>query len=250
MATSGTTTYNPVFAKLIEEAYDNIGIDSAEVTARHLEQAQASAELMFSSWSNKGARQWAITQTTLSLVQGTTSYTLPTNIIDVLSIVLRRTSAGDVFDTPMYRVSRSQYIEIADKTIQGRPSQYFLDRQRDAPVIYLWNTPENSTDQLVYNYFGRTEDAGDISNNLDVPYRWYAAIAAGLAARLYPKVYMGMSTQVVSQSGVVGERSMYSQSVHATLKQEAYTSFMEAKYEDSDKADLIFKVNLTRGKRR
>ena len=44
------------------------------------------------------------------------------------------------------------------KSSTGRPNQYFLDRQT-TPRIYLFPTPENSTDTLIYNALTRIQDA-------------------------------------------------------------------------------------------
>ncbi len=65
--------------------------------------------------------------------------------VDVLEAVIRR----DGSDISISRVSRGDYIDIPDKTDQGRPSEFFVDRQV-TPTITMWPSPENSTDQLIY----------------------------------------------------------------------------------------------------
>jgi len=51
----------------------------------------------------------------------------------------------------------------------------------------LWQTPENSTDQLVYYYVRRIEDADTLQNTTAVPFRFYPCMVAGLAYYLAVK---------------------------------------------------------------
>ena len=85
----------------------------------------------------------------------------------------------------MSKISRGEYLNLPSKTQTGRPSQYYFDRQI-APVINLWATPENSTDQLIYYYVQRIEDADTLVNTTDMPFRFYPCMVAGLA------YYIGM----------------------------------------------------------
>jgi hypothetical protein len=50
----------------------------------------------------------------------------------------------------------------------------------------LWAVPENSTDQIVYYYVQRIEDADTLVNTTDMPFRFYPCMVAGLA------YYIGM----------------------------------------------------------
>jgi|TARA_R110002020_G_scaffold5314_2_gene22335 hypothetical protein len=96
--------------------------------------------------------------------------------IDILSLVVKRDdnsySAG--------RLSRDGFLTIPNKTQTGRPSQFFLDRQI-TPNLKIWPAPENSTDILIFDRLTRMDDADDYTNSLGVPFRFYPALAAGLA---------------------------------------------------------------------
>jgi hypothetical protein len=102
--------------------------------------------------------------------------------VDVLEIVLRR----DNTDYQVERISRGDFVTLPDKTTQGRPSQFWFNRQI-APVINLWAVPENSTDQLIYYYVQRIEDAGALVDTTDMPFRFYPCMVAGLAYYLAMK---------------------------------------------------------------
>jgi hypothetical protein len=174
MTTSGTTTFNLDVGELIEEAYERCGLEVR--TGYDARTARRSLNLMFAEWANRGLNLWTVAQGTINLTQGTGAYTVSSDHADILEMVLRR----DGTDFEVERISRGDYFLLPNKTTQGRPSQFFYNRQI-APVINLWQVPENSTDQIIYYYVRRMEDAGTMQNTADMPWRFYPCMAAGLA---------------------------------------------------------------------
>ena len=96
--------------------------------------------------------------------------------IDTLSAVIRRSGQ----DISINSVSRDTYLTIPDKTTTGRPVQYYVNRQI-TPVVLVWPSPENSTDQLIYDRLVRMDDADTSANTVEMPFRFYPCLAAGLA---------------------------------------------------------------------
>ena len=96
--------------------------------------------------------------------------------IDILSAVIRRSST----DLAINRVSRDVYLNIPNKTTTARPIQFYVDRQI-TPVVKLWPTPENNTDQIIYDRLIRIDDADTSVNTVEIPFRFYPCLAAGLA---------------------------------------------------------------------
>jgi len=178
MATSGSTDFEPNVAEFIEEAFERCGLELR--TGYDLKTARRSINLMLAEWANRGLNQWTIEQGTQTVTQGTSEYNLGTNVIDVLDVVCRRTVSGTQTDISMDRLSRSEYLNIPNKTTQARPSQFFIDKQNN-PALKIWPTPENSTDILVFNKLVRMDDADSATNTMDMPFRFYPCFAAGLA---------------------------------------------------------------------
>ena len=178
MATSGSTDFEPNVAEFIEEAFERCGLELR--TGYDLKTARRSINLMLAEWANRGLNQWTIEQGTQTVTQGTSEYNLGTNVIDVLDVVCRRTVNGTQTDISMDRLSRSEYLNIPNKTTQARPSQFFIDKQNN-PALKIWPTPENSTDVLVFNKLVRMDDADSATNTMDMPFRFYPCFAAGLA---------------------------------------------------------------------
>jgi hypothetical protein len=96
--------------------------------------------------------------------------------IDTLSAVIRRSGQ----DISINSVSRDTYLTIPDKTTTGRPVQYYVNRQI-TPVVLVWPSPENSTDQLIYDRLVRMDDADTSANTVEMPFRFYPCLVAGLA---------------------------------------------------------------------
>ena len=178
MATSNSTDFEPNVAEFIEEAYERCGLELR--TGYDLKSARRSINLMLAEWANRGLNQWTIEQTTQTVTEGTNSYSLNSNVIDILDMVVRRTTNSVNTDTNMSRISRSEYLNIPNKDTKARPNQFFFDKQT-TPAIKVYPTPENSTDILVFNKLVRMDDADTATNTMDLPFRFYPCFAAGLA---------------------------------------------------------------------
>ena len=96
--------------------------------------------------------------------------------VDVLSAVVRRSSR----DISINRIGRDDYLRIPDKTTTGRPIQFYVDRLI-TPVYRIWPSPENNTDQIIYDRIVRIDDADASVNTVEVPWRFYPCLTAGLA---------------------------------------------------------------------
>ena len=174
MATSGSRDFDLDVAEIIEEAYERCGLEVR--TGYDARTARRSLNLMFADWANRGLNLWTVKQATQALTQGTATYTFTSDYTDLLEVVVRRSGT----DFEISRMSRSEYLTVPNKTTQGRPSQYYYNRQVE-PQITLWPTPENSTDTLVYYYVQRIEDVDALVNTTDAPFRFLPCMVAGLA---------------------------------------------------------------------
>tara|TARA_R110000796_G_scaffold5869_1_gene21489 strand:- start:940 stop:1824 length:885 start_codon:yes stop_codon:yes gene_type:complete len=96
--------------------------------------------------------------------------------IDILSAVVTRSGT----DFEIQRLSRSGYLTIPNKSQTGRPNQFFLNRQI-TPILQIWPAPENNTDVVTFNRLTRIMDADGYTNTMEVPFRFYPCLTAGLA---------------------------------------------------------------------
>ena len=174
MTTSSSTDFELAVDDYIEEAFERCGLEIR--TGYDLKTAKRSLNLMLAEWANRGLNQWTIVQRTQALTADDSEYDLGTDVIDVLSVVVRRSGT----DFNMSRISRDTYLSIPTKTTTGRPTQYFLDRQI-TPNLKIWPAPENSTDVIHYDALTRIQDADTMQNTVEIPFRFYPCLSAGLA---------------------------------------------------------------------
>jgi len=175
MATSGSKDFELDVADYIEEAFERCGLEVR--TGYDLKTAKRSLNLMLADWSNRGLNQWTIKQRSLTLTANDGEYNLSSDVIDVLSVVVRVSDT----DYSLIRLSRDDYITIPTKTSTGRPNQFFLDRQI-TPNLKVWPVPDSSTSYTIYyDALTRMDDADIYTNTMDMPFRFYPCLAAGLA---------------------------------------------------------------------
>ena len=174
MATSSSRDFDLDVAEIIEEAYERCGLEMR--TGYDAKTARRSLNLMFADWANRGLNMWTVNQATVSVTSGTATYSLASDYVDLLEVVLRNSNSVDFTLTQM---SRSEYLTIPNKGTTGQPSQYFFDRQT-TPTITLWATPDASY-TLVYYYVRRIQDADTLQNTSDVPFRFLPCMVAGLS---------------------------------------------------------------------
>jgi len=141
--------------------------------------------LMLAEWANRGLNQWTIQQNSIAMVKDQTVYNIDstngTAAIDVLDVFVRETIQGTATDIPLSRMSRAEYSHLATKSTTGKPNQFFIDKQI-TPTITVWPAPDKNTTYTVYcNTLTRMDDADAGANTLQMPFRFYPCMVAGLA---------------------------------------------------------------------
>ena len=188
MATSGSKNFELDVADYVEEAFERVGLELR--TGYDLKTATRSLNLMLAEWANRGLNQWTVKQKIISLSVGTVSYTIdsvnPTATIDVLDAFNRETINSTDNDLTMTRMSRAEYSHLATKTSTSKPTQFFVDKQI-SPTITVWPSPDKAGYSVHLNVLSRMDDADAAVDTLDIPFRFYPCLAAGLAYYLAMK---------------------------------------------------------------
>jgi|TARA_E500000318_G_C3554800_1_gene210577 hypothetical protein len=187
MATSGTHTFNLDISDIMEEAYDLCGLELR--SGYSFRGAKRALNLVFLEWQNKGLNLWTVEQGSVSVTEGTSSYTVDASALDIVDVFIR-TDAGDEtkqFDQRLNRISRTEYNHQSNKLLQAKPTQFYVDKDSGSIKLVLWSTPDKAY-TLVYDYIQRIEDTGDVaSNNVDVPSRYLPCLTYALAYNLAVK---------------------------------------------------------------
>ena len=105
-----------------------------------------------------------------------------TTVLDVIELVYQNKPN----EIPMYKLNRNDYANLPDKASTGRPTQFWYDKQRTQPEIELWPSPgfEFTFNQVTGFVQTQMQDVGALTDELEVPDRWYLAIVCELARQL------------------------------------------------------------------
>jgi hypothetical protein len=183
MGYSGTTQFNLTVDEFIEQATRKIGGDPIS-GVEAFDAAKQAFNLLLIDLENKGVplSKLELIEVTCSTSQA--SYTLSSDTVDVLDAVLRRNNR----DYPMESISLFEYNAITNKAQTGKPSQYTMDRERDAPIITIFPTyvpasvsTSTTPDTLRLWTSKRIQDISALNQNVDLPYRYTPALVFGLA---------------------------------------------------------------------
>lgn len=180
MTTSGTTSFNLDVGEIIIEAYERAGV--MVLSGNDYRTARRSIDLLMQEWANRGLNLWTVEAGTQELSQGTATYNLAVDTVDLIQTELRTGSGEGQQDYTIDRISVATYATIPNKLVQGRPVQIYVNRQI-TPNFTVWPTPDGvTTYTLAYWRLRRIQDTGTVaSNTMDLPFRFLPALCAGLA---------------------------------------------------------------------
>lgn len=128
----------------------------------------------------------------------------------------------------MARLNRDDYTNLPNKNFTAnQPYQFWFNRQLPQAKITLWPTPSNAFVQMTVWYSRQIDDVGALTDELEIPQRWYEAVVMNLAHRMsleLPQVPM--------------DRVMY-------LEKMAAQYLNEAEQEERDKSPIYFAPNIS-----
>lgn len=127
----------------------------------------------------------------------------------------------------MARLNRDDYTNLPNKNFTAnQPYQFWFDRTIPQSTIYLWPTPSDPFIQMTVWYSRQIMDVGDLTNQLEMPTRWYEATAMMLAHRM-----------ALELPGVDMARIQY-------LEGQAEKYLQIAEQEERDKSPIYFAPNI------
>lgn len=128
----------------------------------------------------------------------------------------------------MARLNRDDYTNLPNKNFTAnQPFQYWFDRTIPQPTMYLWPVPSSPFVQMVVWYSRQIMDVGALTNELEIPQRWYLAIQSMLAHQMsmeLPQVQM--------------DRINY-------LEGQATKYLYDAEQEERDKSPIYWSPNIS-----
>ncbi len=168
--------------EIFEEAAEQAGYGELR-TGYDFKTVRRSLALLTRTWANRGYNLYSIQEGELSLVQGTNTYELPADIIDVTDAALR-SNAGTTsqFDLTLLRISTVDYYQSPYKLQQQQPNQFYVQRAETSNFV-VWPTPDQAY-TIVYWYMALPSDQTTGSQTMGLPERFIPALVSGLAHQL------------------------------------------------------------------
>jgi hypothetical protein len=97
-----------------------------------------------------------------------------------VSTVLPSTSnfvaATSIYDLPLTPWSRDTFAAINNKMQSGRPSTNYLLERKISTYLTLWPVPSTVNDHLTIWRHREIQDVGSLTQQLEIPLRWYEGI--------------------------------------------------------------------------
>ena len=145
------------------------------------------------------------------------------------TLVVREFYIGNMSrEIQMARLNRDDYTNLPNKNFTAnQPYQFWFDRTIPQATIYLWPTPSDPFIQMVVWYSRQIMDVGDLTDEIEIPQRWYEAILNMLAHK--------MSLEL---PGVDIARVTY-------LEGQAEKHLNRAEQEERDKSPIYFAPNIS-----
>jgi hypothetical protein len=113
-----------------------------------------------------------------------TVYVYQTKITRPEAITSARRRDSSNYDTPLNEIARSDYFNLAQKTVIGQPTQFYYDKQLSSGTIYLYQAPNDTSNTIKFTFQKMFFDLNSNNDNPDFPIEWAETLAFGLASRL------------------------------------------------------------------
>jgi hypothetical protein len=150
MPTSGLSLFNLDLNNIVEEAFERCGAELR--TGYDLRTARRSLNLLTIEWANRGINLWTMEQGSIPLVTGQAIYPIPVDTIQILDTVIRQQPGTlNQIDINISNIAEPTYSSIPNKLTQGRPIQYWFNRQsgNDNPTAVTLQGNINATDTTI-----------------------------------------------------------------------------------------------------
>lgn len=89
-------------------------------------------------------------------------------------------------EIPIAKINRDDYANLPDKYFQGRPVQFWYNKQIQDPILTVWPAPAfaYTFNQFVLYTQRYIQDVGTLTESLEIPQRWILAVIAELSRLL------------------------------------------------------------------
>lgn len=121
----------------------------------------------------------AVDRYPITTVIGTASYALPSTTVEVMGWASYAEGSATT-STPLRGILRDEYMVIADKTVQGRPTLFFPEYSASGITVQLWPVP-SAVGVVTFQRYRLLSDSNSSTATLDLERHWIDHISWSLA---------------------------------------------------------------------
>ncbi len=189
MPVSANATLNFTRDQIITMAYQYAQLvpSGSDPTADEIAMASNFFNLELMTLQAEGVVLRTVERTTLSLVAGTATYSLPTDVIDVqqgpngqMGTIVPTSGA----ESTVLNITRTDYLSLAQKSSpQGRPTQVLLEKFATLQVTF-WPVPDSTSASFRYAKVRLLKDMDTGTVTTDLARRWLQAVTYAVASQV------------------------------------------------------------------
>lgn len=205
-------------------SFDNLLVDAAgmvgggPINADELSSAMRGMDQLLVSLQNKGILLHKVDTTAVTV--SSAAVTIDNDFIDVDVVMVQSEAGGEITAD---RLGFKAWAQLPNKDQEGRPTQYWFNRQKDYGIINVWPTPDQN---YVLRIWGQkmADDLSRAYSTVDLPKRFWPAITFGLA------YWIGLRRRNISEARL------------ALLKSEFNSLLKDAMQEDRERGSYILRL--------
>lgn len=182
-------TYANSAQRCIAYAYEDAGLiqDGGNPTSEQYAKGLHRLNDLIALWQTRGLKVWLQEERTLTLVAGTTTYTVTgSNSERAMRVLEGWYQDASANKTPLTPLSREEYSRISPVTTSGIPNHYWADKSATSLVVSLWPVPSSTAAagsvRLVVQRKATT--IVSVTDTTAFPSEWFIALRWGLADEL------------------------------------------------------------------
>lgn len=180
-------TFTQTCEEICTDALINVGaVDPGRTAAgAMLTHARRALNRLVKSIDADGQFTWRLVRRTQVTTDGDKDFTTGTDVLDIdepMSFI----RAGATSRSPIYAMSRDDYMHITDRTSEAVPSRFLVEKTLSGITVTLWPVPDATGDTIEYAAYLRALDYDSGATHSDFPTKWIAALVYGLSAELAP----------------------------------------------------------------
>jgi len=182
--TSDSYNFAPSMGETVLYSYGLAGVKRTALTQQHFTDARLATGMLMMRASSDGVNLWQVDLQVIQLVQGQSTYQVPSNTIVMLDMYYTLNTGTAEIDRIILPVSRTEYASYPNKQQQGAPTVAWFDRLL-SPTVSLWPVPNGQQASFKYYRLRQTQDSNMAGGlNVEIPPYFLDWYSLALAYRL------------------------------------------------------------------